>query len=220
MSLDFVGQWVAFLLTLLVFSYFIGDNPLYRLAIHMFLGVAAAYATIVVCQSVIAPQLGHLLAAAQASDWITVALLAVPWLLSFLLVLRLSGSLAQVGNIAIAVMVGVGAALAVGGAITGTLIPQVQASWQSAVGLNLLLWCPGVLGTAVVLLYFLYIGRKSPGGRGERHPLTLPIAWAGQGFLSIALAALYAGALATYFAIFVERIGFIYQILLHGPQGP
>jgi len=213
MSLDTLGQAVAFILTLLVFSYFIGDNPFYRIVIHMFLGVAAAYATIVVLQAVIFPQFQLMLDAVLISDWLTVGLLIVPWLLGILLVMRASASMAPIGNIAIAVMVGVGAALAVGGAISGTLLPQVQASWSSAAGFNLLLWCPGVLGTMAVLGYFLYIGRKSPGGRGERHPLTLPIAWAGQGFLSIALAALYAGALAAYFAIFVERVGFIYESL-------
>jgi hypothetical protein len=192
MNLDSIGQVVAFVLTLLVFSYLIGDNPFYRVAIHMFLGVASAYAVIVVCQAVIFPQIQLMLNAVLASDWITVALLAVPWVLGLLLLFRTSASLAPLGNVAVAVMVGVGAALAVGGAITGTLIPQILS----------------------VLLYFFYLGRKNAAGRGERPGLTKPIAAAGQFFLSTALAALYAGALAAYFAIFVERVGFLYEALV------
>lgn len=208
-----IGSVVAFGLTLCVFSYLIGDNPFYRLALHMFLGVAAAYVTIVAIQSVFIPQIEGMYDALTAGQWTTVGLLAIPWALGLILLMRASASLAPVGNLAIAVMVGVGGALAVGGALMGTLIPQVEASWGPAAESNLLLWCPSVLGTVTVLMYFLYIGRKTPGGRGERHPLTLPIAWAGQGFLSVALAALYAGALAAYFAVFVERVNFIYQFL-------
>jgi hypothetical protein len=215
-----IGGAVAFLLTVCVFSYLIGDNPFYRLALYLFLGVASAYATVVVLQSVFIPQALALVDKAGTGDWTTVVLLAVPWVLGLLLLLRASRSLAPVGNLAIAIMVGAGGALAVGGALLGTLIPQVQASWGEARGGgnaldNLLIWCPSVLGTVSVMLYFMYVGRKTPGGRGERHPLMRPAAWLGQGFLSVALAALYAGAVAAYLAVFVERAGFFYQALVN-----
>jgi hypothetical protein len=38
--LDTVGTIVAIVLTLFVFSYLLGDNILYRLAEHIFVGVA------------------------------------------------------------------------------------------------------------------------------------------------------------------------------------
>jgi len=219
MNSETVGAGLAFLLTLLVFTYLIGDNPFYRVAIHIFLGVTAAYATIVALQAVVIPQVLTLVAAASTQQWVLLTLQAVPWFFAVLLLLRISGSTAPAGNIAIALMVGVGSGLAIGGALTGTLIPQVQASWSDAsagpdVFQSAILWCPGVAGTSSVLLYFLYLGRKTPGGRGERHPLMKPVAWAGQFFLSIALAALYVGALAAYFAIFIERVDFLRQSLV------
>lgn len=212
MSLDTFGQAVAFILTLLIFSYFIGDNPLYRVAIHMFLGVASAYAVIVVMQAVIFPQLQLMLNAVLAGDWFSVVLLAIPWVLGLLLLFRTSAGLAPIGNLAIAAMVGVGAALAVGGAITGTLIPQIV-SGSSTASTDIIAWFFGFVGATFVLLYFFYLGRKNAAGRGERPGLTKPIAAVGQFFLSTALAALYAGALAAYFAIFVERVGFLYEAI-------
>jgi hypothetical protein len=216
LTIETVGAVVAFSLTLLVATYLIGDNPFYRIAIHMFLGAAAAYATIVALQSVLIPQLLALYGAFSAQQWMTLGILAVPWFFAILLFLRTSKSMAPIGNLAIALMVGVGAALAIGGGLMGTLIPQVQASWGDAqsspdIAQSLLLWCPGVTATSLVLLYFLYIGRKTPGGRGERHPLTRPLEFTGRFFLSFALAALYVGALAAYFAIFIERVDFIRQ---------
>ena len=40
---DVIGAFVGFVLTLLVFSYIFGDNVLFRIAMHIFIGVAAGY---------------------------------------------------------------------------------------------------------------------------------------------------------------------------------
>ena len=219
LSNEFLGELCAFTLTLLVFSYLIGDNPLYRIAIHAFLGVASAYVTIAAIQSVLWPRFEAMLTsvstAPTTNDWLTAILLLIPWLLAVLILLRASSGLAPLGNVAIAFMVGVGSALAVGGAILGTLIPQVVASW-SETG-DFLKWGTSALGAVLVMLYFLYTGRSTPSGRGERPRLLMPITWAGQGFLTIALAALYAGTLAATVAIFVQQVGSLYNFLA-GPD--
>ena len=38
-----VGIWVGALLTLCIFSFLYKDNPLYKLADHLFVGVSAGY---------------------------------------------------------------------------------------------------------------------------------------------------------------------------------
>ena len=42
---DQIGLWIGFILTLMVFSYLLGDNFLYRLAIYIFVGLAAGFVT-------------------------------------------------------------------------------------------------------------------------------------------------------------------------------
>jgi hypothetical protein len=44
---DFIWVWIAALLTMMVYSYLLGDNPLYRLAEHVFIGSSVAYAVVV-----------------------------------------------------------------------------------------------------------------------------------------------------------------------------
>jgi hypothetical protein len=214
MTSNLVGELFAFILTIMVFSYIIGDNPFYRAAVHAFLGVAAGYMTVITLQGVIYPRLFSVYAAATSGDVVGALLLAVPFILSIFILLRVSGSLAPIGNIVIALMVGVGAALAIGGAIMGTIIPQVQASWSDAanpdVADRLLVWVPSVLGTTLVLLYFLYVGRNNAAGHGERPRILLPVNIAGESFLTVALAALYVGTLAATFTLLVERVGFMY----------
>ncbi|MBI3242213.1 MAG: hypothetical protein HYZ49_07970 [Chloroflexi bacterium] len=222
-----VGNAVAFLLTLLVFSYILGDNPLYRIALHVFVGVAAGYVSVVVFQSVIAPRLfsGWLPAIQTAAanqtgpnDPLPLIRLIVLSLLSFLLLFKLNPRSAPVGNFVIAFVVGVGAAVAVGGAVTGTLFPQVTAAWVNpfasgdpadAINLPLIVLC-----TVLALMYFFYGGRSLPGGKVERPAWVRVLALGGQGVITVTLAALYVGALAASMALFVERIGFLYQFSL------
>ena len=54
---DQIGLWIGFLLTLMVFSYILGDNFLYRLATYVFVGLAAGFVTIVTVESVLLPWL-------------------------------------------------------------------------------------------------------------------------------------------------------------------
>ena len=51
-SADLIGAIVGFALTIMIFSYLFGDNALFRVAIHIFIGAAAAYATMVVVYNI------------------------------------------------------------------------------------------------------------------------------------------------------------------------
>ena len=55
--LDLVGAILGFVLTIFVFSYIAGDNVLFRIASHLFIGVTAGYVAIVIVQNVILPQM-------------------------------------------------------------------------------------------------------------------------------------------------------------------
>ena len=55
--IDMSGVLLGFVFTLFIFSYILGDNPLFQFAIHVFIGVAAGYVTVVTLFNVILPQL-------------------------------------------------------------------------------------------------------------------------------------------------------------------
>jgi len=42
-SAEIVGAWIAVFLTLAIFSYLYKDNPFYKIAEHIFVGVSAGY---------------------------------------------------------------------------------------------------------------------------------------------------------------------------------
>jgi hypothetical protein len=45
---DLIWTIVGFILTLMVFSYLFGDNPLFRLVTYLFVGVSAGFAAVMI----------------------------------------------------------------------------------------------------------------------------------------------------------------------------
>lgn len=198
-----IGLWAGFILTLMVFSYLLGDNVLYRLAVYIFVGLAAGYITIVTWDSVIMPWLnGTVLEPGASLPSIVVGV--VPLALGALLLLKGSPRFAPLGNLALALLIGVGTAVALVGAISGTLIPLTIATGTSATlnPVNAPLWLAGVICT---LLYFQYLGRQAT----VRNAPLQTLAAAGQALVVITLGALYATAILTSLTIFSERVSFI-----------
>ncbi len=202
---DVLGQWIAFALTLIVFSYLIKDNFLYRLAVHILIGMAAGYAFLVIYKAVIEKMLLFPLMEDPQGN----AGLLIPLALGFLLLAKLLPRAGWVGNISLAFLFGVGAALAAGGAIAGTLWPQVRASVLSVNPLhtgatgainNFIIFA----GTVSALFYFYFTGTR------RRRALR---AWAsvGRAFIMVALGALFATGLVTFLTLLISRVKFLLE---------
>ena len=56
-QINLITGVISFLFTLLIFSYVLGDNPLFRIAIYIFVGVSSGYIAAVACWQVIMPRL-------------------------------------------------------------------------------------------------------------------------------------------------------------------
>jgi len=201
---DLVGAILGFVLTLMVVSYVIKDNALFRLAVHIFIGVAAGYATVLVIYNVLWYQL---LVPLLNNPLKQLSLVAPPLLLGIWLLTKASSRLSRVGSPVVAFLVGVGAATAISGAISGTLFPQVGATINlfdlGATGLSgskLLGWVVNALliliGTITSLAYF-HFGVRSRGDQTAQRPLWIEIfSQIGQVFIAVAFGTLFAGAYA------------------------
>lgn len=206
-TLDLIAGWVSLVLTLMVFSYLLGDNVLYRLAIHVLVGVAAAYAAIVAVESVIVPWLNDtLLIESGAYDDATVtalrALGTVPFLVGVLLLFKFSPRLAPVGNLGLAFVIGVGLAVALVGAVAGTIVPLVQEAGRSIEdstrdGIVI------IVGAITTLIYFQYFAVER-GGERKRPAALRALSGIGRVFVMLTLGALYAGAILTSITVFSD----------------
>lgn len=211
-TLDVLGGWIGFVLTVLVFSYLLGDNVLYRLAIYVFVGVAAGYAATVAVEGVLLPWINTTMTAEGASAG-EIALGFIPLFTGLTLLLKASPRLGRYGNIALAFLIGVGTAVALVGAVSGTLIPLVTSTGTALAGtperpvdLNGIVI---ILGTVTTLLYFQYLARQEPDGTVRQPYIVRAIGTVGQMFLIITFASLYAGAILSSLTVFSERIAFL-----------
>jgi len=204
-TLDLIAGWASLVLTLMIFSYLLGDNFLYRLAVAVLVGVAAGYVAVVAVESVIVPWIDATLLAEQGDMSDTIfrgvrAVGAVPFLIGALLLLKVSPRLAPVGNLGLAFLIGSGAAVAIFGAASGTIIPLARDA-GNAVGEDVVEGVVMVLGVITTLIYFQYLAAER-GGRIQRPRGLGPLASVGQAFVVVTLGTLYAGAILTSLTIF------------------
>lgn len=207
-TLDLIGGWVSLVLTLMVFSYLLGDNFLYRIAVHVLVGVAAGYVAVVAVENVILPWINATLLADLGEAGQTTmrgvrAVGAIPFLIGALLLFKVSARLAPVGNLGLAFLIGAGTAVAVVGAARGTIIPLARETGQAADGEGSAL-IEGVIliiGVITTLAYFQYLAAARD-GRIQRARGLRVFSGVGQAFVVVTLGALYAGAILTSLTIF------------------
>lgn len=201
---DLIGGALAFFFTVALFSYLIGDNPVYRVALHLFIGVAIGYAVLVVAFQVLVPRL---LQPMLSGDMAAIILALVPLLLFIFLILKLSPRTSGLGNLAIAYLIGVGAAVAVGGAVSGTVLPQIRSTWTAWTYAGPLATLVIAVGTIGTLIYFqFWLRSRSVSGDPQRIPLIRLASNVGQGFLVLTLAAIYGGMILSGIAIFSHQV--------------
>jgi hypothetical protein len=215
--LDIGGTLVAAILTIFVFSYLLGDNVLYRLAEHLFVGVAVGYGMVVVFHAVLSSKLiMPLVAALSNGDWGRVLMLGISLLMGLLLLMKPFKALSWLGSLSVAFLVGVGAALAISGAMLGTLLPQIDATanisyyvtrYGSALG-----WFSGavvLIGTIGVLIHFHFASREQ--GPVARLRTGVVRIWGGVGrwFILIAFAAILATTFMSRLSFLAGRIQFL-----------
>jgi hypothetical protein len=216
MSIDLLAAILGLLFTLMIFSYLLGDNPLFRVAVYIFIGVSSGYAATVVCYQVLAPKLLNPL---RTGDPNQLLLTMIPLFLSISLLAKLTPRISWIGNFAMAVLVGVGAAAALGGALLGTLIPQAQAamdavdfrsaSTTSGAFFGLLNGVVMLVGTVFTLGYFHFSAERAADGTPRRNRVFELIAWVGRIFIAITLGVLFAGVYMSALTAMIERLSFI-----------
>ncbi len=112
MSTD-LQVWIGALLTLMIFSFLVKDNPLYKFAEHLFVGVSAAYWMVQGFWQEIIPNLlaklfpasfANLVPAAQGQDpkWVYL----IPLVLGIILLLRLVTPIAWISRWSMAFIIG------------------------------------------------------------------------------------------------------------------
>ncbi len=216
--MEIVLATLGAVLTLLIFSYLLGDNPLYRLALHIFVGASVAYICVVAIDGVILQVLSPPDTADSGSGLLWgISLVGV--LLGALLLTRGIRSLSWLSGISVAVLLGVGVGVALGGAVIGTLVPQVDAATNPAVlepSITPGVFKPlgqivAVVGTITGLAVFSFTSRQP--SRRLVNRLLNGGARLGRWFILIGFGAAYGGVLVASLTFFADRVQYLIEVL-------
>jgi hypothetical protein len=207
MSSELIGGILAAALTLLVFSYLLGNNPLYRLAQHLFVGVSLGYVGTVVLTTVLWPRID------QFADAPLVNLpTLVPLVLGLLIIVRLLRPGSGGASLPFLLIAVTAAALALAGTLMGTLVPQTTATM---LGLNparpfeLLNNVIIIVGVIVTLHYFSFGVRAG----GDRTAAGALVAGAGRWLIIITLGAVLGTLTVSFASALIERVDFVFQVV-------
>jgi hypothetical protein len=181
-----------------VWAYLVGERRIFGLAQHLLIGLATGYLALLAAREVLLPRLFDALGTGSTANplaWIALALCGVMigarWLPRGLVALP------------VAVLMAGTAAFALGGAVVGTLLPQLGAS-VLAPGLNASGLANGILSAAVTALVLLAFLHGAPRAR-----LLAGAAGTGRWLLLGGIGGWLGFLLVSRLALLVDRIGFL-----------
>lgn len=222
-----VGIWIAALLTLAIFSFLYKDNPFYKLAEHIFLGVSAGYWVCVMFHNVILPNaVMPIITGFNGPEKIGVlgyvwyyGKYIIPLLLGLLALTHLVPRFSWLSKWPMAVVVGTTSAITVYSYTQSWIIAQVKDTMQAllvikngvvdwGLSCNNIIFIIGVLST---LVYF-YFSKEHKGKWGD-------FAKTGIYFLMIAFGAGFGYGVMARVSLLIGRITFLLGDWLHIIKG-
>ena len=201
-----IGTWIAGFLTLAIFSFLYKDNPVYKLAEHIYVGVSAGYWLIYVAFFDVYPML---IQGFQNETGLEKWILLVPGALGLIMLSRWFPRTAWLSRWPIAFTVGIGAGLGITANIQGYVMPQLQATLLPVTGWNIVSLNNVILTVGVIttILYF-YFSKPHKGALG----------WAarvGIVFIMVSFGASFGYTLMARISLLIGRLYFILSDLLH-----
>jgi hypothetical protein len=192
--------WITLgaLLTLFTFSFLYKDNPFYKFAEHLVVGVSAGYFVVLLIWTSLKPKLWDTVVGNFSHEWFYI----LPAILGIMMWFRFSRKLSWVSRYPIAVYIGIGSGLAiplnmqnyVNRQLTATMIPlsfDITGLW------NLLI----VIGVICGVIYFFF--------SKEHKGLFGGFAKVGIWVLMIGFGASFGFTVMARISLFVNRISFL-----------
>ena len=218
MTIELLSTWIGAFITLCCFSFLYKDNPFYRFAESLFVGVSAGYyLSVVYFHQVLKPNLLAKLwpsffntgeAANVAPDY----WLIIPGILGCLMLLRFSQKLAWVSRFTVAFVMGVSTGLTIVTSTQQYLIPQIAKAIKpifiyGQLGQsfsNLVL----VVGSIACLFYFFF-------STEHKGPFYGNLAKIGIWFLMISFGASFGATVMGRISLLIGRFTFLLKNWLH-----
>jgi len=198
---NIIGTWIAATLTIAIFSFLYRDNPLYRLAEHLYVGVSAGFWVIYAWAFDVKPMLiDRFVQATGVEKWI----LIIPAILGIIMLSRWIPKYGWISRIPISFTVGIGAGLGITASIQGFILPQIQATLLPLTTINNIIIVIGFITT----LFYFYFSREHKGFLGVSSRLGII-------FIMVAFGASFGYTVMARISLLIGRVYFLLHDWLH-----
>ncbi len=202
-----LGIWLGAYFTLSIFSFLYKDNPFYKLAEQIFVGLSAGYWLIYTIYNILVPNLFNLLFTDFAHNW----LLLIPMLLGIMMLLRIIPSAQWLSRYPIALMVGTTAAIYMLLSFKSDFLAQIAATMVNPFKFSSPV---DVVGTILLIVgvlcgvYFFYFSKKQEGVFAIPSKIGI---W----FLMVSFGASFGYTVMARISLLIGRLDFLLRDWLH-----
>jgi len=205
MNIETLGIWLGAFFTLCILSFLYKDNPFYKLAEHVFVGISAGYGVALEFQNVFLPNLWNPLTKEGK------LIMLVPFILGVLLFTRFVSRISWLSRWSIGLLIGIYSGIAIIGFGSGDLVAQIHGNLLPLWGGNDLLtlfnnWILTV-GLITCLIYFFF-SKEHKGSFGI-------LARVGIYFLMLSFGASFGYTVMSRMSLLIGRFYFLYGDWLH-----
>ncbi len=193
-----LGTVIAAFLTLCIFSFLYRDNPFYRFAEHLLVGISVGYILVIALNTTLMPKLINPVFKEERFDYI------IPGILGLFMLLRFFPKYVWLSRISIALIIGAGAGVAIPATIQAKIFAQMQATMSNMASVNGIIVFVGI---ATTLAYFFF-SKEHKGWFGAT-------ARTGTWFLMIFFGATFGYTVMSRISLLIGRMQFLLSDFLH-----
>lgn len=203
------GYWVAAMLTLAIYSFLYKDNPLYKFAESLFVGIGAAYFLCLLYHETLVPKLIEplFMSGEQPVQWLRI----FPGILAVFMLLRFFPKLSWLSRWSLGFVVGMYSAVNITGSAQGDFVAQIHATMTTPLNeggaLSIILNAAAIVGVISVLTYFFF-SKEHKGALGG-------VAKLGIWFLMLAFGASFGYTVMGRVSLLIGRMQFLLSDWLH-----
>lgn len=151
-----LGTLIAAILTLFIFSFLYRDNPFYKFAEYLLVGISVGYFIVISIKTTVVPK--FIFPVFREGD----LLYLVPGILGFFMFLRFLPKLAWLSRISMALIIGAGAGVSIPAMMQAQIFAQMKASMGSYASINNIIVALAVITT----LSYFFFSREHKGALG------------------------------------------------------
>jgi len=203
--METIGIWIAAFLTLSLYSFLYRDNPFYRFAEHLLVGISVGFLIVIAYMDTVVPKIIDPLFIHK--NWLTI----IPVVLGLLMFTRFSSKHSWLSRPALALYIGFGAGVFIPANMQSYILAQIKATlspFTQAISIGMALNAVIILVGLITTLFYFYFSKKHEGVFGKMTKI-------GIYFLMIFFGTTFGFTVMARVSLLIGRTNFLLRDWLH-----